>query len=71
MKNKKSQYLKECGSQDCGCKDENNKVLQTEFDPLAKDVKPKEDISENKKSEKTLDPTHFGDWQIGCRTIDF
>lgn len=21
--------------------------------------------------EPNLDPTHFGDWQIGCKTIDF
>lgn len=23
------------------------------------------------EDKKNLDPTHFGDWQVGCRTIDF
>jgi len=22
-------------------------------------------------SDKKIDPTHFGDWQINCKTIDF
>jgi len=27
-------------------------------------------ISDSKPQPK-LDPTHFGDWQVNCRTIDF
>ncbi|NBV06607.1 MAG: DUF1674 domain-containing protein [Proteobacteria bacterium] len=35
-------------------------------------AKSEKEISEKKNiEEKKLDPTHFGDWQIGCRTIDF
>lgn len=33
-------------------------------------LKKKED-SLTKDDTKKLDPTHFGDWQVGCRTIDF
>jgi hypothetical protein len=33
----------------------------------------KNDEFESNTSEvaKKLDPTHFGDWQINCKTIDF
>ena len=33
----------------------------------------KNDELESNASEapKKLDPTHFGDWQINCKTIDF
>jgi len=33
------------------------------------------DLNQNQQSEqlsdKKIDPTHFGDWQINCKTIDF
>ena len=35
---------------------------------LKKDDQSKVD---NKKNKEKLDPTHFGDWQIDGRTIDF
>ncbi|MBU6338872.1 MAG: hypothetical protein KGQ36_02750 [Rickettsiales bacterium] len=32
----------------------------------------KEEITtKNKEDDKALDPTHFGDWQVNCRAIDF
>ena len=31
----------------------------------------KKDLQEDDISSKKLDPTHFGDWQVNCKTIDF
>lgn len=49
---------KKCGNQACGCAD-NKKVPE----------KKPEEKTDLKKTE--LDPTHFGDWQVNCRAIDF
>jgi len=31
----------------------------------------KKDVQEDGVTSKKLDPTHFGDWQVNCKTIDF
>ena len=31
----------------------------------------KKDLQEDDVTAKKLDPTHFGDWQVNCKTIDF
>lgn len=52
---------KKCG-ESCGCqemKEEIKKDLNAEKNPKTSE----------KKTE--LDPTHFGDWQVNCRAIDF
>lgn len=49
-----------CGKTDCGCANSQDEML-----------KNAEIEKEEPKEEKTLDPTHFGDWQVGCRAIDF
>ena len=53
--NKKS----DCTNQSCDCKE------SKDSDNIKLDSETKKD------DEKKLDPTHFGDWQVGCRTIDF
>lgn len=53
---------KKC-SESCGCDSANN---------VKKDEPEKLEIkSEEKSAEIKLDPTHFGDWQINGRAIDF
>jgi hypothetical protein len=54
--------MKNCG-EGCGCAVEKETQLKAE----QKNLK----IAEVKKAEEKLDPTHFGDWQINCRAIDF
>ena len=31
----------------------------------------KKELQEDDVTSKKLDPTHFGDWQVNCKTIDF
>jgi hypothetical protein len=31
----------------------------------------KKDLQDDDDTSKKLDPTHFGDWQVNCKTIDF
>lgn len=31
----------------------------------------KKELQEDDATSKKLDPTHFGDWQVNCKTIDF
>ncbi len=57
--------VKKC-SKSCGC---NTPQDLKKDDP--KNLPQKDDSSEAKKSEFKLDPTHFGDWQINGRAIDF
>lgn len=51
----KNESAQGCGKETCGC-------ASTKEKPAEK--KPEQ-------TEIKLDPTHFGDWQIGCRAIDF
>lgn len=51
---------KNCG-ESCGC------AVNQEKDKEQKEFK----VVEEKPAEEKLDPTHFGDWQVNCRTIDF
>lgn len=55
---------KKCGNQSCACADE-KKVKPANL--------PEKQIPtpEKKPEEEKLDPTHFGDWQVNCRAIDF
>ncbi len=53
--------IKNCG-EGCGCAVEKEAQLTDQ-----KNLK----IVEAKKAEEKLDPTHFGDWQVNCRAIDF
>lgn len=54
---KENSEEKKC-SESCGCVSSKETMLQQ---------------AEEKKLEKKveLDPTHFGDWQVNCRAIDF
>lgn len=54
--------MKNCG-EGCGCAVEQEAQSKTDQQNLK--------IVEAKKEEEKLDPTHFGDWQINCRAIDF
>lgn len=57
--------IKNCGEscgEGCGCAVEKEAQLLDQ-----KNLK----TLEVKKEEEKLDPTHFGDWQINCRAIDF
>jgi hypothetical protein len=58
---KSKQETKNC-SDSCSCKNEKKETVE-----IREKVK-KEVASEQ---EKKLDPTHFGDWQVNCRAIDF
>jgi hypothetical protein len=53
----------ECGNEMCECKSSQNQE--------SKDSNLTISSSDNKKNEEVLDPTHFGDWQVNCRAIDF
>lgn len=55
----KPEQQKNCGDESCECADNNESTTST-------NQKEKPEI---KKIE--LDPTHFGDWQINCRAVDF
>jgi hypothetical protein len=52
---------KKCG-EGCGCATNAEKFT---------DQKNLKVVEEKKSEEQKLDPTHFGDWQVNCRTIDF
>jgi len=56
---KEKSEQKNCG-ESCGCAE-------------VKNVNPSNPQQNLKKPEvkNELDPTHFGDWQVNCRTIDF
>lgn len=62
MQESKNQQIpsKEKCSQDCACSSEKETKL---------DVKTEAKTSST--AEIKLDPTHFGDWQVNCRAIDF
>lgn len=51
--------IKNCGKESCGCA------------AAEKPQDQKKQQVEEKTIEEKLDPTHFGDWQVNCRTIDF
>ena len=53
--------IKEKCSESCQCSDLKDKKIDEKLGE-----KPQQAI----KNEK-LDPTHFGDWQVNCRAIDF
>ena len=55
---KEDKVTKKC-NENCGCQSQDNK----------RQVQSKADSE--KAAEEKLDPTHFGDWQIDCRAIDF
>jgi len=58
----KKDFEKKCG-ESCGCAaEEKNKTTPQNLTALTE-----EKIS----TEEKLDPTHFGDWQVNCRAIDF
>lgn len=53
-------------------KDQKNLDIQKSNDEKTETIS--ETINQDDSSQeeiKELDPTHFGDWQIGCKTIDF
>ena len=56
-----SEIKQNCG-ESCGCS-------------AAQDIKKddKKNLAEIKSEPEkiSLDPTHFGDWQVNCRAIDF
>lgn len=48
-----------------------NSARHQEKKTEVKTDKQSETKEQPKKDDKKLDPTHFGDWQVNCRTIDF
>jgi hypothetical protein len=62
MKNTKNN----CGNS-CGCSLEEKDLKISLVETADKLEKSQDKNNENPK----LDPTHFGDWQVNCRTIDF
>lgn len=52
-----------CQSNHCVCGENSNKIIQ--------DLAAVSSNKENLETIKELDPTHFGDWQVKGRTIDF
>jgi hypothetical protein len=57
---------KNCKNSSCACAPENPDVKKDH------EKKSEEKAAENLVEKKEeLDPTHFGDWQINCRAIDF
>lgn len=60
MKNNQKEKSK-C-QESCQCVSE--KAFNPKIEEETKDI-----VSEKEKND--LDPTHFGDWQVNCRTIDF
>jgi len=62
MKKEENLQNQGCGNASCECAapkdDAREKEIQAAKDKIIAD-------------KKILDPTHFGDWQIGCRAIDF
>jgi len=60
MKKEENLQKSGCGNESCECAapKDREKEIQAAKDKIIAD-------------KKILDPTHFGDWQIGCRTIDF
>ncbi len=64
--------VKKCG-ESCGCSGTQkieNKTQTTSEQTLAKTDKIKS-TEESAAQKPKLDPTHFGDWQINGRAIDF
>ena len=61
---KQQQENKKCGNESCECTSKKDEQTLVELTAVA-------NVSQNKKEDKILDPTHFGDWQVNCRTIDF
>lgn len=51
-----------CKNNSCACKDEK---LDSKLDLKEKTS------AQNEENKSNLDPTHFGDWQLNCRAIDF
>lgn len=45
--------------------------LNSELDSEKNKLKREQESEDNKESQEELDPTHFGDWQVDCRAIDF
>jgi hypothetical protein len=45
-------------------KDQQKHKLNDDKEIIKESIKPDD-------SKKKLEPTHFGDWQVNCRTIDF
>ncbi len=61
---KQQQENKKCGNESCECASKKDEQTLVDLTTVA-------NVSQNKKEDKILDPTHFGDWQVNCRTIDF
>lgn len=59
---------KKCGKSSCGCMS-TNEAQSDDQKKLAKEAEEK--ILQEANLKKDLDPTHFGDWQVNCRAIDF
>jgi hypothetical protein len=54
-------------------KDELINILpnQTNSQIKTQSTEEKKEEVKQEENQKKLDPTHFGDWQVNCRTIDF
>ena len=61
---KQQQENKKCGNESCECASKKDEQTLVDLTAVA-------NVSQNKKEDEILDPTHFGDWQVNCRTIDF
>ncbi len=59
---KKENSENNCQNSSCSCSENKNKTMQDLTAVSSQEVK--EEIKE-------LDPTHFGDWQVKGRAIDF
>jgi len=55
---------KNCGTS-CGCGPAENAKTD------GKEKLVEKTVVENAVEQVKLDPTHFGDWQVNCRAIDF
>ena len=57
---------KNCKNSSCACGPKNPEIKK-DHEKKAEE-KAAEKLPEKKEE---LDPTHFGDWQVNCRAIDF
>ena len=62
--NSSSDQNQKCGKATCGC-------ATTSDAESANNKKIVEEKAAQKAAAEKLDPTHFGDWQVNCRAIDF
>jgi hypothetical protein len=67
MNQEKEKSIEKKCAESCGCDDVKDAKKDEDFkEPLTPTLSLKE-----RGNVADLDPTHFGDWQVNCRAIDF